>query len=253
MDIRFDNVTVAVTGAGHGFGQAIARAFAALGARVFACDISAAELAETAKAPGAITTDAFDLTAKGAAAGWIKRIEDATGGPIEILISNAGGVRGQVMRPIEEVSDEDWHAIIDINLHAAFALARASAPGMKKAKKGRIVTISSGAGLKASLTGIQAYGSGKHGLVGLTRQLAREFGPYGITVNSVAPGFVLSNPSSIKQFESYGDEGQKALIGRLAMRRLGSVEDIANAVLFFASPYAGWVTGQVLPVDGGNA
>jgi 3-oxoacyl-[acyl-carrier protein] reductase len=253
MDIRFDNVTVAVTGAGHGFGQAIARAFAALGARVFACDVSAAELAETAKAPGTITTDAFDLTAKGAAAGWIKRIEDATGGPIEILISNAGGVRGQVMRPIEEVSDEDWHAIIDINLHAAFALARASAPGMKKAKKGRIVTISSGAGLKASLTGIQAYGAGKHGLVGLTRQLAREFGPYGITVNSVAPGFVLSNPSSIKQFESYGDEGQKALIGRLAMRRLGSVEDIANAVLFFASPYAAWVTGQVLPVDGGNA
>lgn len=253
MDIRFDNVTVAVTGAGHGFGQAIARAFAALGARVFACDVSAAELTETAKAPGAITTDAFDLTAKGAAAGWIKRIEDATGGPIEILVSNAGGVRGQVMRPIEEVSDEDWHAIIDINLHAAFALARAAAPGMKKAKKGRIVTISSGAGLKASLTGIQAYGSAKHGLVGLTRQLAREFGPYGITVNSVAPGFVLSNPSSIKQFESYGDEGQKALIGRLAMRRLGSVEDIANAVLFFASPYAGWVTGQVLPVDGGNA
>jgi len=132
------------------------------------------------------------------------------------------------MRPIEEVSDEDWHAIIDINLHAAFALARASAPGMKKAKKGRIVTISSGAGLKASLTGIQAYGSAKHGLVGLTRQLAREFGPYGITVNSVAPGFVLSNPSSIKQFESYGEEGQKALIGRLAMRQLGSVEDISE-------------------------
>ncbi|MFN9096145.1 MAG: SDR family oxidoreductase, partial [Alphaproteobacteria bacterium] len=143
MHIRFDNVTVAVTGAGHGFGQAIARAFAALGARVFACDLSANELTETAKAPGAITTDAFDLTAKGAAAGWIKRIEDTTGGPIEILISNAGGVRGQVMRPIEEVSDEDWHAIIDINLHAAFALARAAAPGMKKAQKGRIVTISS--------------------------------------------------------------------------------------------------------------
>ena len=110
MHIRFDNVTVAVTGAGHGFGQAIARVFAALGARVFACDLSATELTETAKAPGAITIDAFDLTAKGAAAGWIKRIEDNTGGPIEILISNAGGVRGQVMRPIEEVSDEDFHA-----------------------------------------------------------------------------------------------------------------------------------------------
>ena len=252
MDIRFDGVTVAVTGAGHGFGQAIARGFAALGARVFACDISDAELAETKAAPGSIATQAFDLAAKGAAAGWIKGIEDATGGPVGVLVSNAGGVRGQVMRPIEDVPEEDWHAIFDVNLHAAFALARACAPGMKAAKAGRIVTITSGAGLKASLTGIQAYCSAKHGLVGLTRQLAREFGPFGVTVNSVAPGFVLSNPSSIKQFESYGAAGQKALLERLAMRRLGSVDDIANAVLFFASPYAGWVTGQVLQVDGGS-
>ncbi len=252
MDIRFDGVTVAVTGAGHGFGQAIARGFAALGARVFACDISEAELAETKKAPGTIATQAFDLTAKGAAAGWIKGIEDATAGPVGVLVSNAGGVRGQVSRPIEDLPDDDWHAIFDVNLHAAFALARACAPGMKRAKAGRIVTITSGAGLKASLTGIQAYCSAKHGLVGLTRQLAREFGPFGVTVNSVAPGFVLSNPSSIKQFESYGADGQKAMIERLAMRRLGSVQDIANAVLFFASPYAGWVTGQVLQVDGGS-
>jgi 3-oxoacyl-[acyl-carrier protein] reductase len=253
MDIRFDNVTVAVTGAGHGFGQSIARGFAALGARVFACDISDAELAETAKSPGNLTTTAFDLTAKGAAAGWIKGIEDKTGGPVGVLVSNAGGVRGQVARPIEEVPEDDWHAIFDVNLHAAFALARACAPGMKQAKAGRIVTITSGAGLKASLTGIQAYCSAKHGLVGLTRQLAREFGPFGVTVNSVAPGFVLSNPSSIKQFESYGEAGQAAMLNRLAMRRLGSVEDIANAVMFFASPFAGWVTGQVLQVDGGSA
>lgn len=253
MQIRFDGVTVAVTGAGHGFGRAIARSFAGLGARVFACDLSEAALAETATTHGHIATAAFDLTAKGAAADWIKRIEDRTGGAIGVLVSNAGGVRGQAARPIEEVPEEDWHALFDVNLHAAFALARACAPGMKAAQQGRIVTITSGAGLKASLTGIHAYCSAKHGLVGLTRQLAREFGPFGITVNSVAPGFVLSNPSSIKQFESYGKDGQQALINRLAMRRLGAVEDIANAVVFFASPLAGWVTGQVLPVDGGSA
>lgn len=251
MNIRFEGVTVAVTGAGHGFGRAIAQGFAALGGRVFACDISEAELAETARGTG-ITTAAFDLTAKGAAAGWIKGIEDATGGPVGVLVCNAGGVRGQVNRPVEEVPEEDWHAIFDINTHAAFNLARAVAPGMKRARSGRIVTITSGAGLKASRTGIQAYCSAKHALVGLTRQLSREFGPYGVTVNSVAPGFVLSNPASIKQFESYGEAGQKTMLEGIAMRSLGRAEDIANAVLFFASPYASWVTGQILPVDGGT-
>jgi 3-oxoacyl-[acyl-carrier protein] reductase len=251
MNIRFDGVTVAVTGAGHGFGRAIAQGFAGLGARVFATDLSAEELAGTSAGNG-IATAAFDLTAPGKAADWIKGIEDATGGPVGVLVSNAGGVRGQVMRPVEEVPEEDWHAIFDINTHAAFRLARAVAPGMKRARAGRIVTISSGAGLKASRTGIQAYCAAKHALVGLTRQLSRELGPFGITVNSVAPGFALSNPASIKQFEGYGEAGQKAMVEGIAMRRLGTPEDIANAVLFFASPLAAWVTGQVLPVDGGT-
>jgi 3-oxoacyl-[acyl-carrier protein] reductase len=251
MNIRFDGVTVAVTGAGHGFGRAIARGFSALGARVFACDLAAAELAETSQGTG-IATSAFDLTAAGKAEGWIGSIEDATGGPVGVLVCNAGGVRGQVMRPVEEVPDADWHAIFDINTHAAFRLAKAAAPGMKRAKAGRIVTISSGAGLRPSKTGIQAYCAAKHALVGLTKQLSRELGPFGITVNSVAPGFVLSNPSSIRQFESYGEAGKAAMIESIAMRRLGTAEDIANGVLFLASPLAGWVTGQVLQVDGGT-
>jgi 3-oxoacyl-[acyl-carrier protein] reductase len=251
MQIRFEGTTVAVTGAGHGFGRAIARGFARLGARVFACDLSAAELAETAEGY-AMRTDAFDLTAQGAAAGWIDAIEVESGGPVGVLVCNAGGVRGQAMRPIEEVPEEDWHAIFDINTHAAFRLARAVAPGMKRAGAGRIVTISSGAGLKASKTGIQAYCAAKHALVGLTRQLAREFGPHGVTVNSVAPGFVLSNPATLRQFEGYGPDGQAALLEGIALRRLGSPEDIANAVLFLASAQAGWVTGQVLSVDGGS-
>lgn len=252
MQIRFDGQAVAVTGAGHGFGRAIAQGFARLGARVFACDLSAEELAGTVEGHPAIAASAFDLTGKGAARAWIREVESRAGGPVSVLVSNAGGVRGQVMRPVEEVPEEDWHAIFDVNLHAAFALAAAAAPGMKRAGRGRIVTISSGAGLKASRTGIQAYCAAKHGLVGLTRQLSRELGPHGITVNSVAPGFVLSNPASIAQFESYGEEGKARMIEGIALRRLGSAQDIADAVAFLASDHAGWITGQVLSVDGGT-
>jgi 3-oxoacyl-[acyl-carrier protein] reductase len=124
---------------------------------------------------------------------------------------------------------------------------------MKAAGWGRIVTVSSGAGLRPSLTGIQAYAAAKHALVGLTRQLALELGPEGVTVNSVAPGFVLSNPSSQRQWESYGPEGQAALVARIHTRRLGRPADIAAAACFLASPEAEWITGQVLSVDGGVA
>lgn len=251
MNIRFDGVTVAVTGAGHGFGRAIAQRFAALGARVFACDLSAAELAETAAGTG-ITTSAFDLTAPGAAAAWVAEIEAVTGGALGVLASNAGGVRGQVGRPLEEVPDADWHAILDINLHAHFALAKAAVPAMKRAGRGAIVTTSSGAGLQPSLTGIQAYTAAKHALVGFTRQLAHELGPHGIRANSVAPGLILSNPASIAQWESYGATGQRAVVERIALKRLGTAQDIADAVLFLASDHAGFINGQVLSVDGGR-
>jgi 3-oxoacyl-[acyl-carrier protein] reductase len=89
-------------------------------------------------------------------------------------------------------------------------------------------------------------------VIGLTRQLAHEFGPFGITVNSVAPGFIRTNPATEKQWDSYGDAGQKALLERIAMKKLGSADDIANAVIFFASDLAGFVNGQVLSVDGGK-
>jgi 3-oxoacyl-[acyl-carrier protein] reductase len=114
------------------------------------------------------------------------------------------------------------------------------------------VNISSGAGLGVSLTGIQAYASAKAGQIGLTRQLAHELGAFGITVNNVAPGFVRSNPSTERQWDSYGPEGQEALIQKIALKRLGTSADIAHAVLFFASEYAGWITGQVLSVNGGK-
>lgn len=169
-----------------------------------------------------------------------------------MLVNNAGGVAGQDPKKLQDVSDEDWNILFDINVNAAFALCRAAAPAMQRAGGGRIVNTSSGAGLAPSLTGIQAYCAAKHAVVGLTRQLAHEFGPYNITVNSVAPGFIRTNPATEKQWESYGPEGQKALLQRIAMQRLGTAQDIANAVVFFASDLAGFVNGQVLQVDGGR-
>jgi 3-oxoacyl-[acyl-carrier protein] reductase len=193
-----------------------------------------------------------DLTDRAAGAAWIAGIEETAGAPVDILVNNAGGVAGQVFHPIDEISDEDWDRIIAINLGSAFALSRAAAPGMKRAGRGRIVNISSGAGLKASLTGIQAYATAKHAVIGLTRQLSHELGPHGITVNSVAPGLITSNPASLAQWESYGPEKQAAMLQATALRRMGTAQDIANAVLFFASPLADFVTGQILQVDGGR-
>lgn len=247
MNISFDNRVVAISGAGHGFGRAIARSFHDLGARVFCCDVNAEGLAETAAGTG-ITANVVDLTDRKAGAAWIASIP----GPIYVLVNNCGGVAGQTPHPLDEVPDEDWDRLFAINVNAAMVLCRAAIAGMRRAGEGRVINITSGAGLAASLTGIQAYCSAKHALVGLTRQLAHEFGPFGITVNSIAPGFIRSNPATERQWESYGEAGQKALVERIALKRLGTAQDIANGVIFFASELGSFVNGQILSVDGGK-
>ena len=242
MNIGFEKRTVLVTGAAHGFGRAIAGAFAHRGARVFACDVVEAELAETAKLLGEGGAAAIvDVTDRAAVNRWVRSAHESTG-RIDVLVNNAGGVQGQVGKPLELVSVEDWESIVAVNMTAAFWCAQAAAPYMKGAKYGRIVNISSGAGLGVS----------KAGQIGLTRQLAHELGPFGITVNNVAPGFVRSNPTTERQWESYGEDGQRALLEGIALRRLGTPSDIAHAVMFLASDFADWITGQVLPVDGGK-
>jgi 3-oxoacyl-[acyl-carrier protein] reductase len=251
MRIAFDGRRVIVTGAGHGFGRAISKAFAEAGAMVWACDLNTAGLEETKKLCGeTCEVRTLDVSDRAAVTAFVA--EAAGDAAIDVLVNNAGGVRGQVGRPIEEISEQDWHTIFDVNVTGAFYFAQAVTPGMKQRKRGRIINISSRAGLEISLTGIQAYASAKAAQIGLTRQLAHELGPWGITVNNVAPGFVRSNPTTERQWESYGEAGQRKLVESIALKRLGSPEDIAHAVMFFASDYAGWITGQVLSVDGGK-
>jgi 3-oxoacyl-[acyl-carrier protein] reductase len=252
MEIGFAGKSVIVTGAGHGFGRAIAHAFCARGAAAFACDVNTAGLEITAQeakpcSGGRLSTARVDVTDRDAVGAFVDGI-----GRVDVLVNNAGGVCGQVGQPLEKVTAQQWQVIFDVNVTGAFNFSQAVAPAMKAAGGGRIVNISSGAGLGISLTGIQAYASAKAAQIGLTRQLAHELGPFGITVNNVAPGFVRSNPTTEKQWESYGEEGQKRLVESIALRRLGNADDIAHAVLFFASDYAGWITGQVLSVSGGR-
>lgn len=252
MIIGFEGQTAIVTGAAHGFGRAIALAFAERGAQVLACDVNADGLKETVRLGGgscdSVILDVGDRRAVQAA---VARIEAERGG-IDILVNNAGGVCGQVGRPIEEISAADWQAIFDVNLSGTFFMTQAVAPAMKRARRGRVVNISSGAGRSISLTGIQAYASAKAGQIGLTRQLAHELGAWNITVNCIAPGFVLSNPTTERQWEAMGEEGKAQLLADIALHRLGTPGDIANAVMFFASDYAGWITGECLGVDGGK-
>lgn len=250
MRIQFENKTVVVSGVAGGIGNAIANAFASLGAKVFTCDRRQEGLSELAAA--GIAVQSVELSDRRAAALWIADIEARCGGAVDVLVNNAGGVAGQTARALEDVSDAQWDEVMAINVGAAFALSRACVPAMKRARRGSIVNITSGAATSASLTGIQSYCAAKHALLGLTRQLAHELGPHGIRVNSVAPGLMLTNEATRRQWASYGEDRQRILLEAIALRRLGCPEDIANAVVFLASDGSAFITGQHLQVDGGR-
>jgi 3-oxoacyl-[acyl-carrier protein] reductase len=241
MSTELAGKVAVVTGTAHGIGSAIAAALRDDGADVHGADVEVADIHGTDQ-------EKVDLTDAAAVADFFARI-----GRVDILVNNAGGVRGQVGRPLEQVLDEDWHAIVNANLTTAFHCTRAVAAGMKEHGWGRIINISSAAGLTVSKTGIQAYASAKAGLIGFTRQMAHELGPLGITVNCIAPGFILSNPTTELQWQSYGEDGQRDLLRGIATGRLGDPADIANGVQFFASARSGWITGQVIAIDGGSA
>lgn len=251
MRLNFEGKRALVTGAAQGIGRAIAASLKDAGASLILADIDAAGLAATADSLKA-DHHALDLGARPVVHDLLDRLASSGSAP-DIVIHAAGGTRGQAGRPLEEIDETSWRVIFEANVDAAFWLAQAASPHMREKGYGRFVAIASGAGLRPSLTGIQAYTAAKHALVGLVKQLSLELGPHGITVNAVAPGFVRSNPTTERQWQAMGEDGQKRLVDSIHTKRLGTAEDIAAATLFLASDEASWISGQILSVDGGRS
>ena len=233
-----------VTGATGGIGAAIARALHAQGARVALTGRREAELAALA---GELGERAFvapaDLSDPAAPAALVEKVE-AEFGALDILVNNAGLTRdGLALR----MGDKDWSDVIEVDLTAPFRLARACLRGMMKRRSGRIVSIASIVGVTGN-PGQANYAAAKAGLIGMSKALAQEVAPRGVTVNVVAPGFIKTAMT-----DALNDTQKAALMGRIPMGKMGASEDIAAAVTYLASDEAAWVTGVTLHVNGGMA
>jgi 3-oxoacyl-[acyl-carrier protein] reductase len=234
-----------VTGATRGIGRAIALELGKRGARV----VGTATTAAGAQAIDACLAEAgiagrgtvLDVADAGAVEACIKSLEAAEGTP-SILVNNAGITRdGLLMR----MSADDWQAVIETDLGSVYRTCKAVMRGMMKARRGRIVNIASVIGVMGN-AGQANYAAAKAGMIGFSKSLAREVGSRGITVNVVAPGFVVTDMT-----DALGEAARTALLGQVPLGRLGSAEDIAHAVAFLASPQAGYITGETLHVNGG--
>lgn len=232
-----------VTGASRGIGQAIARRLAEAGARVIGTATStegAARISAALAARGG-RGEVLDVSDAASLAGLLERLEGAGDMPT-ILVNNAAITRDTLLLRMKE---EDWNAVIDTNLSANFRLARLCVKRMLRERKGRIINITSVVGQMGN-AGQVNYAAAKAGVIGMTKSMARELATRNITVNAVAPGFIDTDMT-----RGLGEEARADLLRQIPAGRLGSPEDVAEAVLFLASPGAAYVTGQTLAVNGG--
>jgi len=234
-----------VTGASRGIGQAIALELGAQGATVIGTATSekgAAAIGDTLKENGVSGAGmVLNVTEQASVDALLVAIQEQFGAP-SILVNNAGITRDNLLM---RMKDDEWSDIIDTNLTSVYRLSKAVLRGMMKARKGRIISISSVVGI-AGNAGQTNYAAAKAGLIGFTKSLAREVGARGITVNAVAPGFIDTDMT-----RALADAQKEALIQDIPLGRLGQPEEIAAAVAFLASPKAGYITGDTLHVNGG--
>jgi 3-oxoacyl-[acyl-carrier protein] reductase len=226
--------SVLVTGGSRGIGLAIATAFKEAGDQV-------AVTYNTSPPPQGFLGVKCDITDQAQVDAAFDTIAEQHG-PVEVLVANAGITRDTLLL---RMSDDDWSAVIDTNLTGSFRVARRAAKGMLRLRKGRIVFISSVVGMLGS-PGQVNYAASKSGLIGMSRSMARELGSRGITANVVAPGFVETDMTAVLP-----EETQKQYLSQIPLGRFGLTEEIAKAVRWLASDEAGYITGAVIPVDGG--
>ena len=232
-----------VTGASRGIGAAIASTLAEAGATVIGTattEAGAAAISERLAVHGGAGR-VLDVSAPGAVEALIEGIAGEFGA-VTILVNNAGITRDQLLL---RMKDEDWQAILDTNLSPVFRASKAVLRAMMKARRGRIINIASVVGVTGN-AGQANYAAAKAGVIGFTKSLAREVGSRGITANVVAPGFIETDLT-----KGLPDEARQQMLGDIALGRLGAPQDVANAVLFLASPAASYVTGETLHVNGG--
>ncbi|MEM1283808.1 MAG: 3-oxoacyl-[acyl-carrier-protein] reductase [Pseudomonadota bacterium] len=237
--------TALVTGASGGIGQAIATTLASAGAKTVITGTREAVLADVAAQIGdkAVPLTA-NLSNEDDVANLIARAEEAAGAPIDILVNNAGITRDQLFM---RMKDDDWDAVLQVNLTAAFKLSRAAIKGMMKRRAGRIIQITSVVGTMGN-PGQGNYVAAKAGLTGMSKALAQEVASRGITVNCVAPGFIATAMT-----DALNDTQRDTILTKVPAGRLGTPDDVAGAVLYLASDEAAYLTGQTLHVNGGMA
>lgn len=252
---RFDGRVALITGAANGIGEASAHRLASEGAQVIIWDRDSQALAkaqrEAEAADLAFDTDTVDMLEQPTIDTAVSRVIDKHG-KIDILINNVGGSLHVPFRFLEQ-SDEDWQRVLEINIMPTVWTARSVIPHMQKAGYGRIVNLGSKAGRYGSLFAGTPYSAAKGGIQSLTNQLAQEFGPDGITCNTVCPGAIITERVDRLLSERHTPEERQRIADAIPVRRQGRVEDVAAAVAYLASEEASFVTGVALDVNGGQA